>query len=197
MIGTSGLIAATLISTASLVSTASADPLDDMERLAGGTVMAGGAGGANATALSRPRRAARRYHCPFQRAQGQSNHHPHRHAHRPAVHSPGVDFYTNGVPHLRALEPILHPPIGRMFPVLDFDPVRAASGAVGAIRSLRHHALKPYVACGLEQVRADLACSNGATKMPSERRASTQTRASALARTGVSRCRFERVECAG
>jgi hypothetical protein len=41
--------------------------------------------------------------------------------------------------------------------VLDFDPVIRPSGTIAAICTFRDQALKSHVACGLEQVGADLA----------------------------------------
>ena len=45
---------------------------------------------------------------------------------------------TKEPPARSVLEPILHPPVGGMLRVLDLDPVIEATGAIGAIRVLRH-----------------------------------------------------------
>ena len=64
------------------------------------------------------------------------------------------------------LELILHAPIGRMLAVLDLDPVLRSSGAILAIRPLRHHVLKAHVARGHEQVRTDFALLEQGEPMP-------------------------------
>ena len=84
-------------------------------------------------------------------------------------HSPAVGFLTEqalldqlknapaGTAMRVLLEPILHPPIGRMLAVLVLDPVLRSASAIGAISPLTHHALKAHVARGPEQVGTNLA----------------------------------------
>jgi hypothetical protein len=56
---------------------------------------------------------------------------------------------------------VFHSAHRRVLAVLDFDPVFRPSGAIAAVRTLRHQTLKSHVARRPEQVGADLTLLEG------------------------------------
>jgi hypothetical protein len=60
-------------------------------------------------------------------------------------------------PPVRAPERLQLPIYGRMLPVLDFDPVGRAAGAIGPVRTLGDQILEPELARLAEKVRSYLA----------------------------------------
>ena len=63
-----------------------------------------------------------------------------------------------------------------MLPALDVDPVLGPAGLIRSVAVLRHEPVKAELVGRAEEIRADLAASNGLTKMPSGRRAGSRSR---------------------